>query len=109
MSWDIELRHPETGDVATVPSHTEGGTYAVGGTSLADISVTYNYAIHFNFRELNGLTGEQSIPILREVVRRLGTKQNPDYWSATPGNTGYAASILLGWAALYPEYIWEVT
>lgn len=109
MSWDIELYHPETGAVAEVQKHAEGGTYPAEGTCLAKNSVTYNYAIHFGFKELNGLTGEQSMPILRDVVRRLGTECSHDYWAARPGNTGYAANILLGWAALYPEYIWEVT
>ncbi len=120
MSYDIELRDPNTTLKCTetkedyhpmvkVPEFTEGGTYPIGGTDVADLNVTYNYAKHFDYRQLNGMKAEDSVPILQEAVDRLGTEQTNDYWAGTPGNAGYACNILLEWAKLHPSAIWDVT
>jgi len=45
---------------------------------------------------------------LKRVVDKLGVKRFENYWAPTPGNAGYAASILLRWAKQYPDYVWEV-
>ncbi len=42
MSYDIDLSYPESG-LAQIPSHEEGGTYALGGSTNASLNVTYNY------------------------------------------------------------------
>ena len=59
MSYDISLKDVE-GDIVEVPHFQEGGTYAIGGQSEAELNVTYNYAKHFDFRSLHKSTGKQS-------------------------------------------------
>lgn len=125
MSYDISLLHPgrlnhpycEPGCddchwcriPVKVARHEEGGTYALGGIDRAELNVTYNYWPHFRFGRLDGRTAHNTIPMLAYAVRRLGTQRDQDYWAATPGNAGHAASILLGWARQHPDAVWRVT
>lgn len=108
MSWDISLEDAETGKVAEVENHSEGGTYALGGTKEAELNVTYNYSKHFSFKVLNHQLAQHTIPLLQQKVDALCVERDSDYWLATEGNVGYACSILLGWAKQYPDYIWRV-
>ena len=108
MSWWISLVHPETEDCAEVTAHSEGGTYALGGTPDATLNVTYNYGRHFDFWSLKGKTGGETIPILEQEVQRLGTERDADYWNSTPGNVGFTLRLLLRWAKDYPGYRWRV-
>ena len=113
MSWDIHLEDAE-GHVLEVPKHMEGGTYAMEGTPSACLNVTYNYSdvtrlVGFGFKEsLNNRRAAVTIPDLEHVVDTLGTKKFENYWAPTPGNAGYAASILLNWAKLHPDAYWRV-
>lgn len=107
MSYDIELLGKD-GKPVQVERHAEGGTFALGGTNDACINITYNYAKHYRFRELDGLEARDTISGLGEAVKRLGTKRDDDYWEPTPGNAGYAASILLSWAIEHPDAVWRV-
>lgn len=91
-----------------VPRHAEGGTYVAGGTHDADLNVTYNYVQFFDFSVLYHRKAADTIPLMEEAVARLGTERSQNYWEATPGNAGYAVSILLGWAKLHPKARWEV-
>ncbi len=144
MSWDVRLEDrtakpwcsygvsakefkPEyDGDeLCTVPcypnvrvkNHREGGTYAVGGTSSAELNVTYNYGRCFREvwdgvglqEALNGKRAEDVIGALEHAVRYLGTDQDGDYWSATAGNAGYALSILVNWARQHPTAVFQVS
>lgn len=116
MGWwiclqDPELKHPETEEPLTLSApdfHAEGGTIVMGGTDKCDVSVTYNYAEHFQFSKLHGLTGRDSISMLEEAIANLGTARNADYWASTKGNAGYMCNVLLGWARQHPNGIWEV-
>lgn len=118
MSWWIHLKDEseefvdEDGDKyykdCQVSSHQEGGTICVGGTSDAQISVTYNYSKHFYFRKLNHLTGDDSILILQRAIQKLGAERDDDYWASTPGNAGYTCHILLQWAYQHPNGVWSV-
>lgn len=97
------------GESVEVPSHREGDTYAVEGLSWAEINVTWNYAKHFSFRQLNKMKGKDSIPVLEKAIKQLGeTKRDNDYWKATKGNVSHCLSTLLSWAKLYPEAEWLV-
>lgn len=42
MSWDICL-NDEDGQPVEVEQHEEGGTFALGGTTRAELNITYNY------------------------------------------------------------------
>lgn len=107
MSWDIDLDYPDGREIQ-VDIHEEGGTYALGGTDQASLNVTYNYGKHFDFNKLDGRTAEDCIPEMEEAVKELGTERDSDYWKATPGNAGYAVSILLGWARQHPKAVFSV-
>lgn len=99
-----------------VPVHVEGGTYRVGGTTTADLNVTYNYARQFTeagladgLDTLHDMTARDAIPLLARAVMQLGTERDPDYWQATAGNAGYALSILLSWARRHPDAVFRVS
>lgn len=118
MGYSIDLRdisvtktdedgheyHP----IVEVLSHTEGSNYAIDGSELANITITYNYVDFFDFRQLHEMKAKDSISILQKAVDKLGTKQDNDYWARTPGNAGHVCSVLLTWAKLHLEAIWDV-
>lgn len=117
MSWSVDLIGPD-GKTCQVDRHSEGGTYAMGGTNYAAMDVTYNYGKIFQlafgegfagFREfLNGRKAADVIPGLKGAVEKLGTNRWEDYWAPTPGNAGHALSILLGWAEQHPDAVFTV-
>jgi len=115
MSWDVCLNDKE-GMPVTVERHEEGGTYVFGGTSEAELNITYNYSPfyfeHLNngegLRWLNGKTARETLKALQKAVACLGIEQCEDYWEASPGNAGFALSILAKWAEEHPDGIWEV-
>lgn len=122
MSYDVHLNCPHCGRPLLVENHSEGGTYAIGGTNEADLNITYNYGRHFaealgylgdpavrNFRDfLDGKAAAVVIPALEKAVSMLGTTQAADYWDAVPGNAGHALAILLAWAKQHPDGIFSV-
>lgn len=109
MSWSVSLEHPDTREPMEV-DRPEGGTMG------AWMSVTYNYSPFY--REyldaerslwwLHGKTGMEAIPHLERAVAALGTDRTESYWDATPGNAGYALSILLKWAERHPCAVFRV-
>ena len=113
MSYDIYLE--KDGVLVNVPRFCEGGTYPVGGSLEAHISITYNYSTHFykhldpnnGIRWLYGKTGAATQAKLADAITILGTKQDTDYWAPTPGNAGYALFVLLAWARLHPHAVWR--
>lgn len=107
MSYWVKLEYE--GDVCGTTPHCEGGTIQVGGSDEALMNVTYNYGKVWSVRKINGMTGEQSVPILEAVVRENGTERDDDYWNPTPGNVGYMASVLHAWALQHPQAVWRVT
>jgi hypothetical protein len=117
MSWDVDLCDAYSGEVVDVPSHTEGGTYAIGGLPLASLNITYNYGESFRRAwdgvglkdALDGRLAEETIPALRHAVKVLGVQRDDDYWASTDGNAGHALSLLLGWALAHPLARWSVT
>lgn len=114
MSYDIELVDTEC-NVCEVGRHWEGGSHPCTGSTRADLNMTYNYSEYFyrhidneqGIRWLCGKTGEECTPKLHAAIRELGTVQDDDYWKATPGNAGFALSILLKWAKQYPNAIFR--
>lgn len=114
MSYEIRLRYPDGNDI-TVPRHTSGTIFAVGGEDTPQMGITYNYARFFyaeldndlGIRWLYGKTGAEVEERLARAVKILGTEQAHDYWAATAGNAGYALSILLNWARLHPTAVFN--
>lgn len=117
MSWDVTLNDPNTGKPMQVPNHSEGGTYALGGTTDACLNVTYNHSNLFGevlseerrLDCLDGWSGLHTLIDLSGAITQLGNEPpDEDYWKPTRGNARKALAILLFWAALHPEGIWEV-
>ena len=117
MSWDVSLER-----AGPVERREDGGTYVLGGTTEADLNVTYNYGGEFRSawpekiegsnalgKMLDGRKALDTIPLMEQAIVTLTTDRDGDYWAPTPGNAGYALSILLGWARQYPKGTWRVT
>ena len=113
MSYWVYLQ--DEGKSVTVSNHKEGGTHAVSGTTQAELNITYNYGSfyrdHLHKDGLKGLHDKKAkdcVNALACAVSVLGTERDDDYWANTPGNAGYALSILLEWARIHPEAVFIV-
>lgn len=99
----------------SVDSHSEGGTYVMGGIGSAELNVTYNYspllydALGFSFRELTDKQAHEVIRPLEQAVDKLGLAWDSNYWAATPGNAGRALATLLSWARQHPSAYFRVS
>ena len=119
MGYDVCLVNKE-GPVL-VPRHNEGSYRQCGkngseGTMAAEISVTGNYDPIYQQvtgkslrKMLDGLLAWVTVHSLTKAVTACGTLKDDDYWKATPGNAGAIAALLLDWARLHPNAIWEVS
>lgn len=94
--------------------HKVGGSHASGSTKKAWLNVTYNYAGHFKrvlgedgIRVIYGLTGEESIPILKEAIGKLGSDVHVNYWEPTEGNAKKALENLLYFAERLRDRVWD--
>lgn len=117
MSYDIRLNDSITKQVLQLNEHhfMRGGTYAVNGTKELWLNITYNYAPVFcrsdvlgekGIRSIYGITGAESIPILKKAVQVLSDEVDPDYWKATEGNVKKSLCQLLSMAQMRPDGIW---
>ncbi len=108
MSWDVCLGKKKP---VEVDCHTDGGTYAIGGTDEAELNITYNYSQFYydaldkkeGLRWLNDRTAYECCDRLKKAIDKLGINRDNDYWKATSGNAGYALNILHKWAKQYPR------
>lgn len=116
MSYDIELTDPVTGKVLKLdaPHHMRGGTYQVGGTTEANLNITYNYSKFYyelfgdkGIRFLYGKTAAETIPHLKESILLLKDDVSDNYWDATEGNAKRALMQLLALAEMRPDGIWR--
>lgn len=118
MSWDVSLTDAEGNELQSSTSIQEGETQVVGGTDDMSLSVTYNYGEIFRlcpglengFKDaFHGKKASDVQALLTRVVALLGTrKYEKDYWAPTPGNAGFALSVLLRWAKEAPDGIFSV-
>lgn len=110
MSYDVAFR--QQGRVVRLdrPHTIKGGTYALGGTPLAEFNITWNYHKHFRvvlggegLRSLYGRTAGDLLPVLAQAVKDLGGAEPDDnYWAPTQGNAAAALADLAALAALCP-------
>lgn len=119
MGYDITLNDPVTKKTIEfdAPHQMKGGTYVIGGTREAWLSVTYNYS-DFYYRDdvmdsqkgircIYGLTGAESIPVLERAIAALGDDKTDNYWEPTEGNAKAALCSLLAFARMRPDGIWD--
>ena len=118
MSYDISLKDPVTHKVLEVdsPHQMRGGTYAMNGTTELWLNVTYNYSQYYyrddvfgenGIRSIYGLTGAESIPLLRKAIDALGDDVASDYWLPTEGNAKRPLTQLLAMAQMRPDGVWD--
>jgi len=116
MSYDISLRDPVTHETLLVdnPHQIRGGMYAMGGTREAWLNITWNYGPHFRrilgekgIRAIYGMTGAESIPVLKAAADQLADDVSEDYWEPTEGNAKRAIFGLIALAQLRPDGVWE--
>lgn len=116
MSYDISLTDPVTHEILhiEVPHQMRGGTYAIGGTTEMWLNVTYNYGAHYRrvmgaegIRAIYGMTGAESIPVLKSAIGALGDDVDEDYWEPTEGNAKSALCKLLALAQMRPDGVWD--
>lgn len=82
---------------------------AIYGGGPAGNIFSLSFERHFDFSSIHGMTGADSILILREAVQKLGTEGIPNYWVANPGNVGVACARLAKWAEQHPNARWDVS
>lgn len=107
MSWDFAAVDPISRNVLQVEHHElRGGTYAEGGTTAAELNVTYNYghdlrqAIGGSPRDLDGLPIVETLPALEQGLLRLRQEHGEpgevtNYWDATPHNAMHALQDII--------------
>lgn len=117
MGWDAMLTDPVTGTTLELeePHQMRGGTYCVGGTRRAKLSVTYNYGKHYarvmrgGLDALDGMSGAESISILTAAIEALGRDVDKNYWVASEGNARLALEQLRALARLRPDGVWRLS
>ena len=115
MSYDIYLVDPVTKETLELDTahQMRGGTYAVGGTVLCHLNITYNYSNHYELfgeegiRSIYGLTGAESLLMLAAVTKLLGDDVSENYWESTEGNAKQALLQLVALAQMRPDGIWS--
>ena len=107
MSWWVSIEDEEE-RCMEVPLFCEGGTYAIGGDTVASLNVTYNYGVHYwrvlgtkeGLKSLDGLRPEEALEYLERGVEALGDEVDGDYWKASEGNAKRPLVILAEWCRL---------
>lgn len=123
MSWNVYLNDPQSGQVIEIEGlrHQVGGNIVLGGSNLCEISsFTWNYndiickafepfLMKDGFREMSGMTGKESIPILAHAIAKLDPKtEDCNYWNPTEGNVRRSLVTMLEWAIARPDGIWKI-
>ena len=107
----------DDGKPVQIERHQEGGTFVVGGTNDASMSLTFNYCGFYyehldpeiGIKWIHGQKAKDTIQRLQKAVDRLGDNPSDNYWDSTQGNAGHALAVLLSWATQHPEATWEVS
>lgn len=119
MSYDMSLHDPVTKEVLHAQAKHEiaGGTYCMGGTTELSLNITYNYARFYRredilgeekgIRVIYGMTGAESIPVLKAAAEKLKNDVHEDYWQPTEGNAKQALMGLIALAQLRPDGVWD--
>lgn len=113
MSYDMALMRD--GGICTydAPVERRQGTYQVGGSTQAEINITYNYSKIFRrefgdggLSRLEGVSGKDSVVLLDAVISRLKDDAHEDYWQATEGNARVCLMEMRAMARDFPDAVW---
>lgn len=92
----------------------QGETFVVCETTMAELSMTYNYGSQFfrvmgdkGIRTIYGLTGAESVAILEDAIIQLGDDESENYLDPTEGNVKKALIELHRMAKMRPNGIWS--
>ena len=123
MSYDITLLDPKTKMTIHFkePHFMRGGTYCANGTTKAWLNITYNYSKFYyevypetGIRQIYGLTGDRSIPVLQKIINSIREKYYwtvddivNDYWEEHPSNAIKPLYQLIEMAKMRPNGIWD--
>jgi len=132
MSYDLGLKDPVINAFLELdkPHQMKGGVYCLEGCTTAELNVTYNYSEHFSnvfepvpsdhryararkdgmlhgIRSIYGMTGAESVPVLKRAISMLGDETSDDYWEPTEGNVKQSLTHCLALAQLRPDGIWD--
>jgi hypothetical protein len=134
VSWWISLEDTK-GRILEVEPFEEGGTYMLGGTTQADLNITYNYSGLFaeawpedldkRPEAGDGTLGKMlhcrvaavTQPLLSIAIDKLliaaggveaAAAEESSYWDATPRNAALPLIRLEKWAIQHPLGIWNV-
>lgn len=58
-------------------------------------------------KEDHGMTGAESIPVIKAAMEQLDDDVSGNYWEATEGNAKKALAGLLAFAQMRPDGIWK--
>ena len=67
----------------------------------------YKVGYLYGIRSIYGMTGAESIPVLKRAVEQLGDETDPDYWKPTEGNAKKPLLQLIAMAKLRPDGVWD--
>lgn len=72
-------------------------------------TIGVNYDVYFKFSDLNGKTGEESIPMLEEALNNLSMDIDNDYEVLIRERMQGVLSNLLELARKNPDGVWKVS
>lgn len=137
MSYDVYLSCPCCGRAVQVERHEDGGTYPIGGTTDADLNITWNYAPYYyahldteqGIRWLYQKTGAEVAERLEAAIiaieadaateeaereriaknkeRYLHANVPTGYWEPTRANAIAPLRTLLSWARQHPTAVFD--
>jgi hypothetical protein len=127
MGYDIDILSKDGEQLHATDKHDiKGSTYAIGGTTRLELSITYNYSSIISgtpldsVRDLNGEKVSDTIKTLTDSIADIMSKHplawNVDtgnYWNPTAFNAKKALESLLELAQLGlatdPECKWSIS
>lgn len=116
MSYSVYSCDPVDNELMLADQHQflRGKTYAPDGRIEEWVGIPYNYNSQFcrlfgekGIGAINGLTGKESIPVIKTAISRLDDDVNSNYWIPTDGNVKQALNCLLRLAASEPYDVWN--
>ena len=114
MSWEVRLMYGEK--VADAPLHPMQGGTVIIGSRKCELNVTYNYSpiFHEHFESegiywLYGKKAGETAPVLKEIINDLRNfSPDKNYWKPTAGNVKKCLELLLEWAEIHPNAVWNI-